>query len=111
MYNEGVMTLPTADYLRRFCSAIDTDIMSLTESGMAYLRARCSKLLEKDRLVSLLMDKVYVQKNGQYINGKFYGDGNITKTLLCVMLKSLAGKYRDIVCMTPIVTINVAILE
>ena len=104
MYDEGVMTLPTADYLRRLCSAIDTNILSLTESGMAYLRARCSKLLEKDCLVSLLKGEVYVQKNVQYINGKFYGeeDGNITKTLLCVMLKSLAGKYRDIVCMTPL---------
>ena len=52
--------------------------MSLTEPGMAYLRARCSKLLEKGCLVSLLMDEVYVQKNVQYINGKFYGEeGNI----------------------------------
>ena len=54
-----------------------------------------------------------MQENVQYINGKFYGeeDGNITKTLLCVILKSLASKYRDIVCMTPIVTINAGILE
>ena len=53
MCNDGLLTLPTADYLRRLCSAIDTDIMALTEPTLAYLRARYSKLSEKDKLVSV----------------------------------------------------------
>ena len=44
----------------------------------------------------------------QYINGKFFGaeNGELMKTLLCVMIKSVAGKYCDIISMVPIVNIN-----
>ena len=103
MCSDGYITLPTVDYLRRLCSAIDTDIVSLTETAMAHLGARFSKLSEKDKLVSIFMDEVYKQKSIQYVDGKFYGEenGKVNKTM-CVMLKSIASKYRDIICTTPI---------
>ena len=49
----------------------------------------------------------------QYVNGKFYGaeNGQFTKTLLSVMLKSVAGKYRDIIVMPPVFNINADILS
>ena len=52
------------------------------------------------------MDVVYSHQDNQYI--KFYGaeNGELTKTMLCVMLKSIVRKYRDIVSMVPIVGIN-----
>ena len=52
----------------------------------------------------VLMDEVYSHHSVQYVNGKIYGaeDWQITKTLLCVMLKAIAGKYSDIVAMVPI---------
>ena len=41
------------------------------------------------------MDEVYCQKKVQYLNGQFYGlENNVTKTMLCTMIKSVAGKYR-----------------
>ena len=54
------------------------------------------------------MDEVYCQKKVQYSNGMFYGmEGNeITKTLLCLMIKSICGKYRDVISMIPITTIS-----
>ena len=54
------------------------------------------------------MDEVYSHQAVQYANGKFFGaeGGEITKTMLCVMMKSIAGKYRDIVAMAPVVNIN-----
>ena len=44
----------------------------------------------------------------QYVNGKFYGieNGEITKTPLCLMVKSVAGNYRDVISMNTIVNIN-----
>ena len=38
----------------------------------------------------------------------FYGNENnsITQTLLCVMIKSVAGSYRDVVVMSPVSEIN-----
>ena len=48
----------------------------------------------------------------QYSNGMFYGmEGNeIAKTLLCLMIKSICGIYRDVISMIPITNINATIL-
>ena len=82
--------------------------MELTKSSIAYLTARYNKLDRKGKLVSILMDEVYSHQDVKYMNGKFYSaeNGELTKTLLCVMIKSIAGKYRDIVSMAPVVNIN-----
>ena len=54
------------------------------------------------------MYEVYSRKMVQYTNGKFYGieNGATTKTVLCVMLKSVAGRYRDVISMSPICNIK-----
>ena len=54
------------------------------------------------------MEVVYVQKLLQYIDGKFHGlddNGKAVKTLLCVMIKIIAGNYRDSIVMALIVNI------
>ena len=51
------------------------------------------------------MGEVHCKRSVQYANGKIYGldeNGELTKTLLCVMVKSICGKYRDVICMSPI---------
>ena len=108
LYNDGFLTLPAPGHLRRLCTAIDVDSMTLNDSATAYITARVKKIPEKDRLVSVFMDEVYSHQAVQYNNGKFFGaeGGQITKTMLCVMLKSIAGKYRDIVTMAPVININ-----
>ena len=62
--------------------------------------------------MSILMDEVYSHRSVEYINGKFYGaeGGEITKMMLCAMIKSIAGRQRDIVSMVPIVNISADIL-
>ena len=54
------------------------------------------------------MDEVYSHQSVQYVNDKFLGVENdeITRTMLGVMITSIAGKYRDIVAMVPITNIN-----
>ena len=78
--------------------------MKMGESTIAYLKARKSKLATKDCIVALLIDEIYTRKQVQYAHGKFYGNENenISKTLLCIMIKSVAGKYRDIISISPI---------
>ena len=94
MYRDAWIILPTADYLRRLTSAINVDL-DISPSTISYLTARFSRLAKKDKVVSLLMDEVYSRKMVQYTNGKFYGieNGAPTRTVLCVMLKSVAGRY------------------
>ena len=100
------MTLPTERRIRQLTSAgVD---MELGESTKTYLRARKSKLQSKNLLVSVLIDEIYSSKQVQCVNGKFYGneEGSVTKTLLCFMIKSVAGKYRNIIAMLPCSTLN-----
>ena len=99
---EGILTLPPAKYVRTLSSSIGDDL-ELTQPAKRYMSARFQKLKETE---------VYCQKKVQYSNGMFYGmEGNeIIKTLLCLMIKSICGKYRDIISMTPITNINATIL-
>ena len=73
LYNNGFLTVPTANYLKRLSSAIDMDLLELSDSSLAYLKERYDKLGEKDRLVSILMDEVDSHQTVEYVNGKFYG--------------------------------------
>ena len=107
MLRDGVITLPSERHLRRLTKAITADL-GLSESTMSYLKARFSKLDEKDKVVGVLLDEVHCEKKVQYANGKFFGmeNGEVTKSLLCIMIKSVAGRYRDVICMSPISNIN-----
>ena len=97
MYHEDVLTLPTERRIRQLTSAIK-----------AYLRARISRLEAKDLLISVLIDEIYSSKQVQYVNGSFYGneDENVSKTVLSIMIASIAGKYRDVIAMIPCSSLN-----
>ena len=86
---------------RQLTTAIDS-ALKLGETATNYLKARNSKLVPKDRIVSLIIDEVYTQKKVEYANGKFYG----METLICLMIRSIAGSYRDIIAMCPITNLN-----
>ena len=104
---DDILTLPAARYVRSLVSAVDNDL-KLTEPGEKYLSTRFSKLKDSDTTVTLLMDEVHCQKSVNYSNGKFFGleNNEVSKTLLCLMIKSVSGKYRDVISMTPIANIN-----
>ena len=99
---DEVITLPVDRHIRRLTHAITPDL-ELAESSVQYLTARKKKLAPKDLKVVVLLDEVFSQMTAQYSHGKFYGleNGVPTKTILCTMLKSIAGKYRDIISMSP----------
>jgi hypothetical protein len=85
----------------------------LPDATFDYLRRQIQGLSQRERLVSILIDKVYAAKRIEYQNGKFYGFKNsqVTKTLLCFMVKSVAGKYKDIVAMVPLSSISSEIIN
>ena len=49
----------------------------------------------------LIVDAIYITKRVEYSGGHETADGNVASTLLCFMVKSLAGKYKDSVAMYP----------
>ena len=101
-FSPTTLTLPSG---RHLTSAITVDL-ELGESTKAYLKARRAKLKPKDFLVNVLIDEVYTVKQVRYVNGKFYGreESNIMKTLLCIMIKAVAGKYKDVIGLVPCLT-------
>ena len=104
---DDVLTLPSARYVRSLVSAIGNDL-KLTEPAKKYLSTRFSTLKDRDTTVTLLMDEVHCQQSANYSNGKFFSleNNEVNKTLLCLMIKSTSGKYRDVISMTPIANIN-----
>ena len=71
MYEDDFLTLPSPDHLRRLSSAINVDTLTLSESTAAYRKARLNKLDDRERLIAILMDEVYSQQKGKYVNGNF----------------------------------------
>ena len=69
---------------------------------------RSSKLQVKDRIVHMAFDEVYTTQSLEMSRGNFFGetDGQLTRTLLCVHVNSVAGSYQDMVAMEPIVNIS-----
>ena len=66
----------------------------------AYLSMRIEKLNEFQRNVLLIIDEIYIAKRVEYSGGTVQGltpEGTVASTLLCFMISSLAGKYKDIV--------------
>jgi hypothetical protein len=85
----------------------------LPPATLAYLRKRIESLSPRERLVSIMIDELYSARQVKCMNGHFFGNknGQPTKTLLCMMLKSVAGKYSDIVAMVPLTTISSTVIR
>ena len=102
MLEDGVIFLPTERHLRRLTNAITAEL-GISESTVTYLKYRFGKLAEKDKVISIILDEIHCDKKVEYANGKSYGfeNGQVTKSLLSVMLNAIAGRYRDVICMSP----------
>ena len=100
----GIITIPNHKYARRLTNSITIE-NEMSEGTIAYLRARQAKLHPKDLNVNTILDEVYNLLTTQFQNGTFYGSG-LTKTILSIMIKSVAGSYEDVVSMVPIVNIS-----
>ena len=80
----------------------------LTTSTISYLTTRFNRLEEREKIVSVMGDEIYTSKRAEFSGGTFYGFelGEPTKTMLCLMLKSVAGPFKDMVAMIPLVKID-----
>lgn len=110
MVAEDLLTLPSEKYVRRLGGiTLET---GLPQATTEYLKTRISSLSEMERICSIIIDEVYSAKRIEYMNGQFYGleNSQVTKTLLCFMVKSLSGKYEDVVAMVPLATLTSEII-
>ena len=115
LYNQirnEVLTLPVPNCTKRLTNAITVDL-GLSKATETYLKTRFDHLpRERDQIVSVVMDEVYVVSKVEYTGGKYFGceNGTLTKTLLGTMSKSVAGHYKDIVSLAPLTRIDSKII-
>ena len=109
---EEILTLPTRRHIRNLTSSFSVE-SGMSEATVQYLNVRISSLIEREKTVNLIGDEVYSSKRIEYNGGTFYGYENqtVTKTLLCFMIKSVGGKYMDMVSMSPISKLDSNVLE
>jgi hypothetical protein len=112
MLKENVLSLPSIRHLHNLSTTFSMDT-GQTDSTHSYMAARVNLLPERERHVVLLIDEIYTAQRVEYQSGKLYGyeSQQTTKTLLCFMVSSVAGHYRDVVCLTPVVNLNSGVLH
>ena len=107
MKNDGLLSLPSVRHLQRLTKAFNTDT-GFSSTSKNYLKTRISLLSEREKIVTLMLDEIYVAQRVEYGGGKLFGmdEGAPCKTLLAFMIKSIAGKYSDIVCLFPVINLD-----
>ena len=105
--NDGVLTLPSIRHLQRLGNALTVDL-DFSPGTVTYLKVKVKTLTSREKVTALVIDEVYTAKRVEYTGGRFYGNENdgITRTLLCIMIKSLCGKYNDMIALHPITSID-----
>ena len=97
------LCMPHTRTLRRLTSALQVTT-GLDCTTKSYLSMRISKLEPRERLINIAMDEVYTAQGVEVAGGKYFGetDGILTKTLFCIHISSVSGKYEDMVSMQPV---------
>ncbi len=104
LIREDCLNIPSIGHLTRLSKALTTGA-GLSKSSISYLKARCEKLNEREKIVVLMLDEIYCAERAEYAGGRFFGGGNssdMCKTVLSFMVKSIGGKYSDMVALFPI---------
>ena len=101
--------LPSITTLNRLSSNISSS------ANVDYLKTRCSPLSEHEKIVILMIDEVYTSEKVELnAKGEFVGidaNGDASKTILTFMIKSLHGKYSDVISLIPIRSLTTDILK
>ena len=102
LLREDCLTLPSLSLLTKLSKSVTTDT-GISQASVGYLSARFSKLNAREKYVVLMLDEIYCAERAEYASGRFFGStGEMCKTVLCFMVKSIGGSYSDVVALFPV---------
>lgn len=102
--------IPTVRRLQQLSS--DTSVTT-SNIDISYISARVNHLSDSERIVTLIIDEVYTAQRVECVKGRLTGlteSGDVGKTVLTFMVQSLKSKYKDVVKIVPVVSLNLDIL-
>ena len=117
--SDDILCLPSRKRIHDLTHAFTVET-GLSSGTRAYLKARAEKLNDREKLIIIQEDEIYCAKRVEYAQGKISGIDSMgasdlklepTKTLLCIMVRSVAGNYFDIVALYPVVNLDSKILK
>jgi len=97
---EKIFCLPSVSTLRKVTKRLNVN-EGLNNTN--YLKLRVAKLNKFQKNIVLMIDEIYVAKRVEY-SGEVQGltpDCSVASTLLCFMIKSVVGKFKDLVGIYP----------
>ena len=106
LLDQDLLSLPSICTLNKITRKVDSR-SSLNDNS--YLKLRCSQLDQIHRNVIMLIDEIYITKRVELSHGDLIGlasNNEPASTLLCFMIRSCAGSYKDIVGIYPMSNIT-----
>ena len=103
---KGMFLLPSVSKLRSYSACLSVKAGTL---DMSYLKQRAEHLDERERLMTLMIDEVYTAKRTEYSNRTFVGvteEEEPAKTVLAFMVQSICSKFKDVVCLVPVLKLD-----
>ena len=112
LYNNKFLVLPHPKVCREKSNALNVST-GFNEVTRKYFEMRCGKLSEREKLVHLSMDEVHVSESLELISGTFYGEeeGKTAKKIFALHISSIAGNYRDLLSLNPVIQTNKAFID
>lgn len=105
LLSQNVLTLPSVGLLNKLTRSVRSDPGICDEQ---YLVKRFSRLSELQHHIMIIIDEVYVTTRPEFSSGNIIGKKD-SNTVLTFMIKSVAGKYRDVVGLFPMSNLTASI--
>ena len=107
LYDSNTLTLPSPSNLSKILCFLKPDISINSTTNIEYMKAKCERLSENDRLVNLMIDEIYVKKRVSFKGGCVTGfsDNRLNEeatTIQSFMISSLFSKYKEMVALVPV---------
>ena len=112
LLQEDLIALPSQGYLKRLTQALNVST-GLSAETITYIQTRVKGLTEREKIMLLMMDEIHTAQRVEYAGGKVEGlkSDLATKTLMCVMIKSVASKFAEVISLSPMVNLKSTDLE